>query len=356
MEEELVILIVSIIALISSGFILFTLAITLMDHKIRSRPSTAPIASFLVASFIQGALALPMYVYRKISSHRNVSRDGICDLYRVPYFFCGHILTMSLLYVSLDRLFVITRPFLYKDYVTTRRFTLLLFASWLVTMAIDSIPFMVASSFEGDCVYIPNKDWGIIVIIVYIIIPLITIVVCYTFIWMKAVKIAREVDRLRVYTPHHQQQQQQQQQTCFDDIEIHNNTTNSDVTGCGDKGSPSNTDNKNNSNPRQKPHHKQHRRHLGVSIVELKATKTSIILIATYIICWGPLGIFYMIDHFCNNCYSDKGQLSVFRTTVKILALTSSLIAPAVYCWWNKEFRKATVRMVKRFRNETVSF
>ena len=76
-------------------------------------------------------------------------------------------------------------------------------------------------------------------------------------------------------------------------------------------------------------------------IVEMKATKTSLVLIATYIVCWAPLGIFYMVDHFCEYCYSAKEELSELRTSIKILAFASSFLAPAVYCWWNKEFRKS---------------
>lgn len=295
MDEGSIIFVVCLIAIISSGFSLFTLTITLLDTKIRNRPSTVPIASFLVASVLQGALALPMYVYRKLSDNR--SELGVCDLYRIPYFFCGHILTMSLFYVSLDRMFVIMKPFVYHHTMTTPKFTLLVIVSWIVTAIIDSIPFIVSSSFADDCVYTPSKDWGVCVIIIYIVIPLITIVTSYSIIWVKAVRIAKKEDRLRA--------------SCT-------------------------------TAPTDKHSHHHH------SIVELKATKTSIVLIVTYILCWGPLGMFYMVDHFCGNCYSSNGRLSGFRTTIKILALASSFIAPAVYCWWNKEFRKATRKIIQK--------
>ena len=316
MDEESVIFVTSLIAIISSGFGLFTLTITLLDGKIRNRASTVPITSFLVASVLQGALALPMYVYRKLSGNR--SALGLCDLYRVPYFFCGHILTMSLFYVSLDRLFVITRPFMYKDYVTTPRFTLLIIVSWLATAIIDSIPFIVSSSFTDDCVYEPNMDWGVCVIIIYIIIPLITIVASYSFIWVKAVKIAMEDNKLRIQT-----------QSRFTDL------------------SPPSGNCVDDANSDNGKHRKTKK--IEISIVELKATKTSIVLVVTYILCWGPLGIFYMIDHFCGNCYSSNGKLSAFRTAIKILALASSFVAPVVYCWWNKEFRKATRKIFKKY-------
>ncbi|XP_066935126.1 G-protein coupled receptor 161-like [Clytia hemisphaerica] len=302
MEEGLAIFIVTLLAIIGAGFTLFTLAIILFDLHLRQKPSTIPIVSFLVAATIQGALAFPMYIYRKLSANRD--RLGICDLYRVPYIFCGHILTMSLLFISLDRLFVILRPFVYQDYVSTKRFSVLVVVFWIVTLLVDSIPFITDVDTAGECVYnLTNHKWGIFVIILYIIIPLITIIVSYSIIWRKAVLIALEDQKIQMRT-------------------LSDDSVNTD---------------------------RKHKR-IKYSVVELKATKTSVVLIATYIICWGPLGFFYMVDHFCNSCYSNNGQLSEFRTSIKILALMSCFIAPAVYCWWNEAFRMATRNAFRKFK------
>lgn len=80
--------------------------------------------------------------------------------------------------------------------------------------------------------------------------------------------------------------------------------------------------------------------------LELKATKTSLILLFVYMLCWGPLGMFYMIDNFCENCLTeDNKELADARFSVKILCFMSSLFAPLLYCWRTKEFRREVMRM-----------
>lgn len=302
MEETTAVFLVTIIALFGSGFSLFTLMVILLDLKMRERPSSVPVVSFLLAASIQGALAFPMYIYRKISD--NHSANGVCDLYRVPYFFCGHILTMSLLCISIDRLIVILRPFLYQQHISSRRFCFVIICSWIVTGLIDVVPFVAHSDYSDDCFYNPNRDWGIIVIVFYIIIPLIAITVSYLIIWKKAVSITLQEQKLT----------------------------------------------RSQSQSRQQNESEHVRKAKNFSVMEMKATKTSVVLIATYILCWGPLGIFYMVDNFCHNCYSSRNELSGFRTGIKILALTSSFTTPVVYCWWNKEFRVASKNLVKKIR------
>jgi len=308
MQEATVVFLVTIIAIFGSGFSLFTLLVILLDVKMRERPSSVPVVSFLLAASIQGALAFPMYIYRKISD--NHSAKGICDLYRVPYFFCGHILTMSLLCISIDRLIVIVRPFFYQKYINSNRLCLVIVFLWIMTALIDIVPFIADSDHQDDCVYHPNRDWGITVIVMYIIIPLICITISYLIIWKKAVSITMQEQKLRMQTQQLRMQTHQQQ---------HNE--------------------------------REHERNAKLfSVIEMKATKTSVILITTYILCWGPLGIFYMVDNFCHNCYSSQNQLSEFRTGIKILALTSSFTTPVVYCWWNKEFRMASKHLVRKIK------
>ena len=88
---------------------------------------------------------------------------------------------------------------------------------------------------------------------------------------------------------------------------------------------------------------------------ELKATKTSLILLVVYILCWGPLGMLYMIDHFCKNCISGNRHSASDRFIVKIVSFLSSFFLPIVYCWRTKEFRTEACRLTwkKRWRKNT---
>ena len=52
-----------------------------------------------------------------------------------------------------------------------------------------------------------------------------------------------------------------------------------------------------------------------------KATRTTSLLIFVYICCWGPLGIYYMVDQICDKCLWRAGRLwdIVNRPTIRKL-------------------------------------
>ena len=84
-------------------------------------------------------------------------------------------------------------------------------------------------------------------------------------------------------------------------------------------------------------------------MLELKATKTSLALIGVYVFCWGPLGIYMMINIFCDDCLvmSEKNHESITKV-LTYLCFSSNLLAPLCYCWASKEYRKAGRRICQR--------
>ena len=86
---------------------------------------------------------------------------------------------------------------------------------------------------------------------------------------------------------------------------------------------------------------------------EMKATKTSVMLLIVYLLCWAPLGILYMIDHICRNCISNDPGSETNRFVVKVISFASSLLLPLVYCWRTKEFRHELANFLWRKRSES---
>ena len=72
--------------------------------------------------------------------------------------------------------------------------------------------------------------------------------------------------------------------------------------------------------------------------LEMKSTKTSLMFVLVYLLCWGPLGALYLIDNFCDNCLSKDKNLADERLIVKAYSFTSSVFLPIVYCWRTKAF------------------
>ena len=72
--------------------------------------------------------------------------------------------------------------------------------------------------------------------------------------------------------------------------------------------------------------------------LEMKSTKTALMLCGVYLLCWGSLGMFYLTDNLCNKCISKDNNLAVERLLVKVISFTSSLFLPLVYCWRTDAF------------------
>ena len=78
---------------------------------------------------------------------------------------------------------------------------------------------------------------------------------------------------------------------------------------------------------------------------EMKSTRTAFAIFIVYIVCWGWLGIVYLIDNFCGRCVSKNENLLVERLAVKVASFSSSLFLPLVYCWKTRTFRKEIRRL-----------
>ncbi|XP_057300769.1 D(1C) dopamine receptor-like [Hydractinia symbiolongicarpus] len=311
MADGFAILITLSVALLFTLFNISTIVIVLSDRNLRRKSSNYPILSFLLVSAIQGFTAAPIYVYKKLDEE-NLG-DWICDASRVPYFFCGHVMKISLLVISFDRMLAIRHPFHYEKHINKRNTLISLAILWLVTLAVDMVPFATDVNTESHCKYIPTRSWGLCVIIFYNIIPFILMANNYGLVWLVAAKVAIK-DRVR------EESLMQSQRHDMNEKQF------------------------NNKSNRRKNQSQINRTSNIKFALEMKATKTSLTLIAVYVFCWGPLGVFYMIDHFCYNCLSDD-RLSATRTSIKLLCFSSSLLAPIVYCWANNGYRKAAKRV-----------
>ena len=87
-------------------------------------------------------------------------------------------------------------------------------------------------------------------------------------------------------------------------------------------------------------------------ILEMRATKTSALLLLVYMICWTPLGVYQFVENICSSWISgikhDHAYIDQF--VLKVLSLMSSLFLPLVYCWKTKLFRNEARKLSVRIR------
>ena len=292
------------IGFVLAVFNVATILLGVTNRKLRGQLWYYIIISFLAASLIQGLIPAPFYTYKILSNQYPI---WLCDTYRMMYFYCGHTIKWTLLLLSFERLLAVKYPYKYEKYVTKRNILFSIIFIWLITIAIDIFPFV--SEENGYCLYNPSKIWGLCVIFIYNIIPFCLISINYLLIWKVAAKF-EYYDRKREYIL---SKQNQDEDFC-------------DRTG-----------------------NKIKKRFCFIKLAtEIKATKTSLILLSVYIVCWGPLGITYMIDHFCNSCISGNKSFDILTAFVKYLCFSSSLLAPVAYCWLNKMYQQQAIRFAKK--------
>ena len=332
MDDPLVYLLVISTAIVLLFFNIVSLFVLLVTPKLRRRVSNLPIISFLVGSALQGAIPAPLYIY-KVLAHRSGNEPGwLCDVYRFQYIFCVHIMEASIMILALERLWAIKFPLRFSKLLKRRNVGYLLGSAWFVTLIIDLLPFFKSGRRNNDnCTYVPTPSWGLCVIIFFNIVPFVTVVVCYTVIWKVAfsfaIKDQRRAESLN-FNQHH---------SC-----LLNNRSDDGTNTTTTDGHEDCCHNKVRTSSKQSYHK------VLKFTLEIKATKTSLAIAAVFLICWLPMGIFYMADHFCRNCISDDSAFKLARRIVKILAFSSSLLTPLVYCWWNKAFRKSAKRLLRR--------
>ena len=254
--------------------------------------------------------------------------------------------------VSIFLYFCIYRfPYHYTKIVTRKLVVTVLAVMWCVVAAVDLIPFLpVTRDEEEGCSYIPQRAWSLSVITVFNFLPFVVIAFNYLLVWRVAAEIT------------------------FQDFALHRslavsqvNSSSSSKAGGGTQSEKQTSvtsteqsheeyDGENeveDDGPtikqlkpsdigflEEKPGTNKTKRSALFHLAwEMKATKTSVIIVTVYLLCWGPIGILYLIDNYCLHCISQNQSRSVDRLIVKVISFMSSILIPLVYCWRTKEFR-----------------
>lgn len=317
MDDGIILFVSILIAISFAVFNLVGVVIALVDRRLRGRISTYPIVSFLLASTLQGLFAAPIYAYKQMEHIEHIS-EWMCDLSEISHYLCHHLVKISLLIVSFDRLFSIKYPFKYENYGTKRIMVFVIVVSWVVTVAIDMLPF-IHEDHDDMCHYTTTKVWSISIVVLYSIIPLCIITVNYIIIWIVAAKAA-----------------------LFDRC-VSQRFTNSITAVDADTARELFV-----NDPRKLTRAKSKFRFM----LEMKATKSSMALMAIYLICWGPLGVYNVYDSFCGKCLSGTNRLDIntpATVAIKLLCFSSSILAPLLHYGLSKDFRKASKRVLRRF-------
>ena len=238
--------------------------------------------NLLFSHMLQGIFVVPFYIVKRLDlNDKNIS-GAVCDTFRFSYMVTNYSSCLSLLLISTDRMFAISKPLLYRTIVTSQRISCVILLCWLYTVILCVIPFIPDSDNNGNCSYIPQREWTMAMLICNTMFPFIIIVFCYIAIF----KSARSSRVLR------------------DSVCV------------------------NNSSSRLNNTHRDS---------ELRIAKISSIIASAYLVCWGPSFVYYFLLAVCPNCfrasYFDSEAERIITFAMKYLTFLNGIIAPAIYCY-----------------------
>ena len=283
----------------------FTLTIIMVNKNLR-KPSNYSIGSFLLASIFHSLLASPGdFFWDAILRTYHVRSTSICNIYRISYFFFAHVMKASLLIDSVNRVLSIRWPYAYQQRGKTIN-AVVLPVVWLMILAIDLVPFFLRAEQRNDmvlhgmkCTHIPTRSWSISVIILFDVLPFVIMAVNYITIWRQAAVCALN-------------DQTQSARSCSNASRLSSSTVKSLRF-----------------------------------IAELKATKTSVLLLLAYLVCWGPLSLYYFIENCCLSTEGSVAKESIrhVKFAIKVMSFLSDIVGSIVYCWRTKEFQNEVQKM-----------
>ena len=161
-----------------------------LSKRLRKKVSHIAICSLLFAHDLQGLIVIPAFALKRLERQDH----GInCDIFRFSYMFTNYGACISLLLITMDRMFAVFYPL--KHYVkwTIKKALYSVCLGWLYVLCLCLVPFFTPRN-KGSCLYKPQTSWTIFMLSFNTLVPFLIMNISYI---MMYVKIRRSHKKLR---------------------------------------------------------------------------------------------------------------------------------------------------------------
>ena len=314
-------------------------------------PSNLLIVSLAVADLFVGLLVMPYAAVYELYG-RWILGTFICDLWTTTDVLLCTASILNLCAISVDRYFVITRPFQYAIKRTPKRMGLTILIVWSVS-AVVSIPPVFGwktPSPPNKCMISSDIGYQIYATLCAFYLPLFVMICVYFRIWRVSSKIAKAEAKSKIGS--------------FDKgAEFHlgvnrpsydsgDSRMTTSVNGCLKDGNGNgNADDEASVEilpKKTEPEKNNYKRRFTIRSLlprqpklsnkkEQKATKTLGIIMGCFTMCWLPFFILVLITTFCSPTTCPVPQ--AISSILNWLGYTNSFLNPVIYARFNREFR-----------------
>lgn len=309
-SQAVILIIVLIVSVFGNGLVCFLV----FSVKQLQMPTNYFILSLALADFLFAVVCLPFRILNVLQRYLWTLGLGACKFWVwLDLVFCSASIA-NLAAISVDRYLKIASPLTYDIRMTSRRVALILIALWGYSTSLASLSF-VSGDFAGITVrnqvcYIDNKIFLTVISVIGFFAPFAIMLLMYCFVFKVAVGQAKELFRL--------------QESLY-------------------------------SGSQPSARRKSSRLSAGTVFFEVKATKTLIILLSVFCICWSPFFVLTLLSLHSPEAIRDlPGWLTKLLKIVFVYLLPNCNAAfnPIIYTTYNLQFRKAIQRLLKRYKRE----
>lgn len=306
-------------------------------------PSNLLIVSLAVADLCVGIMVMPMGAVLTIYGSW-IMGNIVCDMWTtVDVFLCTSSI-LNLCAISVDRYFVITKPFEYAMKRTPKRMGIMILMVWTLSAVVSIPPVFGWKSSRAPYVCMISNDLGyqIYATLCAFYLPLIVMICVYFKIWRVSSKISRSEVKSKIGS--------------FDrGVEFQLGRPSHDsgdsnvlANGCARDGGVVNGDDDGSIEipPKKPENEKLHKRRFTIrsllprqpkitSSKDSKATKTLGIIMGCFTLCWLPFFILALVKTFCLQCNVPMALDNILMW----LGYANSFLNPVIYARFNREFR-----------------
>jgi len=322
------------------GNILVCTAVAIV-RRLRT-PSNLLIVSLAVSDLLVAVMVMPFATMYEVMGRWALGK-AVCDMWTSLDVLLCTASILNLCAISVDRYFVITRPFQYAMKRTPVRMAAMIVAVWVLSALISIPPLFItkAEHVVGQCMISQNFGYQLYATIGAFYLPLIVMIVIYTRIYLVSSRIASAEARSKPVVGNHPTTSGSTTPLRKESGVVHDVVVSHNGHRGGSAGnellmtatsSSANTEN-------------QHRfRLFGKSRLnrisssnERKATKTLGVIMGAFSACWLPFFILALIKPFCDEparCI-PHWLSSLFLW----LGYANSFLNPIIYARFNRDFR-----------------